>query len=199
MPGIAESVYLGGVNISVPPRSLSDRRSYARTDQRLRSGALVTHYAKPAAGDPDLLSKHTWTLAWELLSDADILAITTLVATAGSFDFCPWRPEAEAWTFGAGDSYGGTLLRRNAEDVIDAGLLPLDPYPEAATLNGVVKTITLGATSDYRTAWTASGTASAGDLLLVTYYPVYRVKLTDEEPSYQLPHVQGWRLVLEEL
>jgi hypothetical protein len=202
MPGIVESVYLGAANISRGPGSLTDERQYARTDQRLRSGALATHYAQPASGDPDLIYKHRWSLNWERLSDSDVLAITLLVGTAGSFDFCPWRPDAEAWTFAAGASYAGTLLRRNAIDVISAPYLPTgyaSKYAHAGLLNGATKTITLGSITDYRTAWTATGTASAGDIVSVTYYPVYRVKVTDEQPSYGAPHVQGWRLVLEEL
>lgn len=202
MPGLIESVYLGGVNIARGPGSFQPVRQYARTDQRLRGGTLVTHKAKPSAGDPDLIWKWKWTLVWARLTDDDDEAIAQLVGEGASFDFCPWQRVSEAWTFAAGASYSGNLLRRNAVDVIASEDLPQNAasrYAMSGTLNGTAKTITLGSTTSFRTAWTATGSATAGDLIHVRYWPVYRAKATEDEESYQLPHIKGWRLVLEEI
>jgi hypothetical protein len=64
MPGIRESVYLGGYTISRGPASITERRDYAKTEQRLRDGTLASHYLWPTDGDPDLLLKMAWTLTW---------------------------------------------------------------------------------------------------------------------------------------
>lgn len=202
MPGLIESVYLDGVNVARGPGQFSPVRQYARTDQRLRGGKLVTHKAKPSTSDPDLTWKWKFTLVWARLSDADDEAIAELVGEGAAFDFCPWQRVSESWTFAAGAAYAGTLLRRNAVAVISPSDLPQNAasrYGMSGTLNGSAKTITLGSTTEFRAAWTATGTASAGDIVKVRYWPVYRVKTTDDEESFQLPHVKGWRLVLEEL
>lgn len=202
MPGLIESVYLGGYNIARGPGTLAPQRQYARTDQRLRSGTLATHKAKPVGTDPDLIWKWKWVLSWQRLSDADDEVIAELVGEGATFDFCPWQRVSESWTFAAGAAYTGSLLRRNAVDVIAGGNLPQNAasrYAMSSTLNGSAKTITLGSTTEYRTAWSATGTASAGDLIRVRYWPVYRVKSTEDQESFQLPHVKGWQLTVEEV
>ena len=67
-----------------------------------------------------------------------------------------------------------------------------------ATLNGSPLSVTLGTVVDYRTPWSAVGTASAGDVVSILYWPIYRVKWTNEKPSFAKPAVSGWSLVLEE-
>ena len=201
MPGIRESIYLGGYTIARGPSSVTERRDYAKTEQRLRDGTLVSHYLWPNDGDPDLLVKGQWTISWDNLCDADVAALTRIVAAPGSFDFCPWIAAVEQWTFSATDTaFAGTLLRRAGLSYVS----PLPPsaaskYATAATKNGSTQSITLGTVANYRTPWTASGTPADGDVISVLYYPVYRVKVTNEEPNYSQPHAQGWTLTLEEV
>lgn len=201
MPGIRESVYIGGYTIARGPSAVTERRDYAKTEQRLRDGTLVSHYLQPQTGDPDLLVKSQWTVSWDNLCEADVAALTRIVAAPGAFDFCPWLAAVEQWTSVTGDTaYAGTTLRRFALDYVSP--LPVNAatkYARAATLNGTTQTITLGTVADYRTPWTATGTPTAGDIISVLYYPIYRVKVTNEEPSYSLPHAQGWTLTLEEV
>jgi len=200
MPGIRESVYIGGYTISRGPASITERRDYAKTEQRLRDGTLASHYLWPSDGDPDMLLKLAWTLTWDRLCDADVAALARLSSAPGAMDFCPWTPLAEQWTFAAGDSYAGTLLRRAALSYVSP--LPVNAvtkYPTAGTLNGVTKSVTLGTVANYRTPWTATGTASAADIISILYYPIYRVKLTNESPSFAQPHTQGWTITVEEV
>jgi hypothetical protein len=200
MPGISERIYIGGYTITKNADSVTERRDYAKTEQRLRDGTLVSHYLYPTTGDPDLMTKVAWTLSWTLLADADQVAIARLVAATGAIDFCPWTPCVEQWTYAAGDSYAGTLLRRAALSYVSP--LPTNAaskYATAGELNGSTKSVTLGAVTNYRTAWTATGTASAGDVISILYYPIYRVKLTNEQPSYSQPNAAGWTLNLEEV
>ena len=123
MPGIRESIYIGGTTIARGPASVTERRDYAKTEQRLRDGTLVSHYLSATDGDPDLMNKHTFSLGFDVLSETDAYAIARLVAKVGALDFCPWTVEVEQWTFAAGDNYGGTLLRRAALDYVS----PLPP------------------------------------------------------------------------
>jgi hypothetical protein len=200
VPGIQELVYLAGTTISRGPTSITERRDYAKTEQRLRDGTLASHYLYPDDADPDLLTKGAWTLTWQSLCAADIVALSRLAGRAGAFDFCPWTPWVEEWTFAASDSYAGTLRRRAALSYVSP--LPVNAatkYATAATLNGTTEAITLGTVANYRTPWTATGTASAADVISILYYPIFRVKLTNEEPSYAQPHIQGWTISLEEV
>lgn len=199
MPGISEAIYIGGLTISTAVTSYAAPPGYAKSDERLADGTLQTDALWPEDGDPDLLTKRTFPIAWQALNDPDIVGLARLFARIGAFDFCPWQVEVEQWTFAAGDSYAGVLRRRNALDFVSQ--LPPDAatrYAIAAELNGVAKAITLGTVADYRTPWTATGTASEGDVISIAYWPIYRVKRTNDEPTYPEQNVQGVTATFEE-
>lgn len=207
-PGISEQLYIGGVNLSYGPK-LTVKTNYARQDQRLKSTRLQTELLRLVLTDPDLTCKYQLALPWEDLTSDDVRALTLIVGTAQEVDVCPWIPRVETWTFPTtGAAFAGTLLRRDAPSTLAAGVLPTavadyamvaDLNGSIATMDGTAKTITLGATADYRTSWTTTSTASAGDVIRILYWPVFRMRIVSEQVSFPGANRQGWALVAEEV
>lgn len=188
IPGLRHKVYLAGHEFSHPPVSFGRLRpGVLESVRRLASGKAIRYVASPFAGVCDRPSRYAFSIGWDAFDEHDAAAFEAAIAAAGETDFCPWLSRAESFTFLAGESYGGSLQRRDA--LTQCPILPSSTVGLAPRLeiDGVTATLTLGSPdSEGRTPWSATGTVPAGgSTATIWYMPLYRVLLTesDEQPD----------------
>lgn len=193
-PGLREAVYLDGANISGKVTSFSMTPEYARKESRLGNGTFYRLGTTWYTGAPVTLKKFTFQITFQLLTEADTEWIERVSANDGSFDFCPWRFITERFT-----STSGNLSKRNAISVIVAPYLPdgyATKYAHKSWENGAAGNCTVGAvdSTNYRQAW-AAGSAGYNE---ITYYPVFRVYMTQDQPGFSLPTQETRTITLRE-
>lgn len=207
--GVCERVYLANMQIGKGPSVVSPKEEAAQTRDRFIDGSLaVDSLALPWSGAPAVVEKRTWTISWEDLSALDILRINRLVATRGvlAFDFVPWLYWHESFLITAGSARSGVLSRRSALAVVT------DPPPTADTKYATLSAhgwedlaawtelgVTLGTAVGNRTPWTAAGTPSTPEFVVISYCPAYRVVVGESQESFTLPAGQNQTLTLEEV
>lgn len=190
LPGLRQKVYLAGHVFSRPPVSFGRLRpAVLESLSRTASGDARRDVGIPFTGASVRPGKYVFTLGWDVFDSSDAEAFEQAIADDEPTDFCPWISRAETFRFLQGESYAGTLARRDGYSKcptlpsVTAGLAP------RLKIDGVTTAITLGTPdSSYRTPWTASGTAPSGGAVAVVWYmPLFRVYLTesDEQPD---PH-----------
>lgn len=198
-PGIRDTVYLGEWLFDCSVGSLSPAIETLKYQQRFADGTFFSSYAQPYTGCPRKLSKMSWQLRFERPTEDDIVRLHRLQSYAGHFDFCPWKPVVETWW----ENTSGTSGRRNALSVISGGNQP-QPSPSTrfaakAIINGSDQTVTWSTidSTNYRQAWSCSGTGTGYDVYLV-YFPVYRVILSDCKIDYPANNREVWTVSLLE-
>lgn len=189
LPGIRHRVYLAGHEFSRPPTLFGRLRpGVLESVRRVASGKAVRDVAIPYAGAPVRPSRYVFTVGWDLFSAADAAAFERAISDDEPTDFCPWVSRAEMFRFAAGEPYAGLLQRRDAYSecpIIPSVTTGLEPRLE---IDGVAATITPGAIdSEYRQAWTASGTAASASVAVVWYMPLWRVYLTESDEQPDIP------------
>ena len=167
LPGIRQRIYLGGWSLDNGPSVFEPAVEEAKTSQRLANGTLFTSYSALWTGAPSRITKRDWLLAFDAPSQADLLHLRMLGGTAQQVDFCPWLAEAEP--FASPTDGTPTAGRRNATDVIDAGLVPTGTWTakfvEADDTEHAVTWGTPDAGSPWRQAFTVP-TLPLGESLL---------------------------------
>lgn len=188
IPGLRQKVYLAGHEFSRPPVAFGRLKpTIYEANRRTASGSARRDVLIPFTGACVRPAKYTFSCGWDVFEEADAEAFEAAIADDEPCDFTPWLSRAETFRFLEGESYAGTLQRRDAltqcpiVPSVTTGLAP------RLKIDGVTATITLG-TPDayYRTPWTASGTAPVGGSVAVVWYiPLFRVYLTesDEQPD----------------
>ena len=200
--GITQPIYLNGYVFNFPPRSVLPVPVFGETVRRVRDGKLVphTHRALPPT-DPDVSSKFRFEVEWEDLSDGDVIMWNECVAQRGPFTFCPWMTWSESFTFLTGESLAGNLQRGSAKDEIAAVLIPGTPatdFDATFKLAGVTSTdFAIGAYAAGRSAWATTTAATGPGVVMVSYAPLFLVRVTDQTPVL-FGSRQGGKLVLEE-
>lgn len=195
LPGLREDIYLGGVNLSTAPDSVSIAFDVGETRQRAADGTLLAHAAKPFVGACMRPSKAKIALTFVSLTGADIDALNRVVARGGPFDFCAWTWHTESFP-----TAGGTLARRNAPDEVPSGYLPTDAATRYALVgtddNGSASVVNLSAVDPHdRTPFSATGTAPID----VRYVPLFSVRVGESQPVFSESSQQGATLELEEV
>lgn len=199
--GITQPIYLNGYVFNFPQKSVLPVPVFGETVRRVRDGTLIDHTHRAAITDPDVSSKFRFEIEWEDLSDGDVIMWNRCVAQRGPFTFCPWMMWAESFTFLTGESLAGTLQRGSAKDEIDAVLIagtPATDFDATFQLDDVTSTdFAIGAYAAGRSAWATTTAAVGPGVVLVSYAPLFIVRVTDQTPVLYGSR-QGGRLVLEE-
>ena len=199
--GITQPIYLNGYVFNFPARSVLPVPVFGETVRRTRDGALIDHTHRAAVTDPDVTSKFRFEVEWDDLSDADVVTWNKCVALRGPFTFCPWMTWAEPFTFLTGESLAGNLQRGSAKDEIAAALVagtPATDFDATFELDGVASAdFAIGAYTSSRSAWATTTAATGPGVVLVSYAPLFKVRVTDQTPVLYGSR-QGGKLVLEE-
>lgn len=203
-PGIRQPIYLNGYVFDADPTICNPVPSFGETLRRARDGALLDHSHRASIIEPDFSSKFRFELEWDDLSENDVDVWNECIALRGPFLFCPWLTWKESFSFVNGEAIAGTLQRGSAKDEIPDALSPGTPatdYDVVFKLDGTVSTaFSVGAMVDERTPWESSPAATAtplGALVVVSYAPLFKVRVSDQTPVLFSAR-QGGRLVLEE-
>lgn len=200
--GIREEVRIAGYAIGGGPFPLALPFTNAQTLQRAKSARLLDHRLFPYDGAPDLTRKGKFSVSWETLNGEDIDLLNDLIAFGGPIDVTFWRPITESFWCAAGTP-SGILSRRDAYTVY-AGSLPAgsgtDYQPvRRLSLRGACEPVTLGSSdAKNRTPWSSADTLMTAQRVWVAYYPVYSMKVSEDQTPFSEPHVQGQTLVMEE-
>ena len=209
LTGLREKIYLGWFNFTVLPGPLNPQHEGQWEDRRMASGLMVRRAAYPYSGACVSPGKLSWVLTWVTPQDetagassTDLENLLRLQARAAydSMDFCLWAPDCEAFWIATGETAAGTLPRRAALSVIDAGYWPATAATRFATKSyegGSAGNITLGAVDStrYRQAW-SGGTANA--LNEIIYVPCYRV-WAEFHRTFGPVQAETWTVTLREV
>ena len=203
-PGINQPIYLNGYVFNFPPQSVTAAPTFGETVRRTRDGALLDHTHRSAITEPDVSSKFRFEVDWDELSPDDVDMWNECVSLRGPFLFCPWMMWKESFSFLSGESIAGTLQRASAKDEIPTTLAtgtPATDYDVLFKLDGTVSAaFVVSAMSAYRSPWASSPAATAdpaGALVVVSYAPLFRVRIVDQTPVL-MGGAQGGKLILEE-
>ena len=203
-PGINQPIYLNGYVFNFPPVSVTPTPVFGETVRRVRDGSLLDHTHRSAITEPDVSSKFRFEVDWDELSVDDVDMWNECVALRGPFLFCPWMQWKESFSFLDGESIAGTLQRASAKNEIPSALAAgtaATDYDVVFKLDGVVSTdFAVSAMAAYRTPWASSPAATAdpaGALVVVSYAPLFRVRIVDQTPVLR-GAAQGGKLVVEE-
>jgi len=201
LTGIKEKLYLGSWNLDFNPLPFAPKIEDAKTALRLADGSYSVSYASWYTGCPSKPTKYSWNLKWDKVTADDVIRLNRIISRRASFDFCYWQPIVESFFVGSGETTDRWLQRRNAVDVIDTGLLPVGASTNYKAKLWVDSTETDATLSTIDTAWyrqkvTGLTESKHNDVL---YYPVFRVKVADGQPMFELPTRSTWQLALVEL
>jgi hypothetical protein len=207
-PGIPDVIYIDGANYVIGPDQIAIKWDDAATAERFED--TFSQEDRPylgagtatAGGWPLKIQKAVIAMAFSTQYGQDVDVLTDLSSKAGFFDIALWRPVTERWI---GDNSRTVFYtqRRAALSSLGGGFLP----SLASTRFATVFTPSSGSPSFNVGTDTVRGTAFVqystppGDLVAVTcrYYPILRVRITQNEQPFELPHREKRVLTLEEI
>ena len=202
--GAIQPIYLNGYVFQFPSKPPTAIPVFGETVRRTRDGALLDHTHRALVTDPDVSSKFRFEIEWEELTDSDVDVWNECVALRGPFLFCPWMMWRESFSFLNGESIAGLLQRASAKDEIPSALAagtPATDFDVTFKLDGTVSTaFAVSAMASYQTPWASDPAATAdpaGALVVVSYAPLFRVRIVDQTPVL-VTGARGGKLVLEE-
>lgn len=200
-PGLRSLIEIAGYQFSRNPQTFGvlDPEP-AEKLQRTLSTALRRDVLIPFTAAADRPLKFRFQLGWSTLSAADQAMIWQLNGAVGGFDFTPWIEISEQFLIPSSTAYSGTLARRIG--LSTATYTPTDSANRVTrlTIAGTTKTLVAGTVANYRTPWTATGTAGGtAEQAIVWYSPTFRVMLSRSQIDYGEQHKTKASLTLEEV